>query len=181
MNHDERGVGLAEVLIAIGLIAIVSAAATRLLAWSARAIWSTGASVSTHALAQERIEQLASLAWHVGDDGTSVSDETTNLAEQPATAGGRGLSASPAGTLESNVAGYVDFLDGEGRWVGTGALAPSSAMFVRRWAVRPYGPDSGNTLVIQVRVLPLAGASGSSASRVPGEALLATALTRLRR
>lgn len=179
MGRNERGISIAEVLIAMGLLAMASAAATRLLVSAARQVSAAGASVSAHALAQERIEQLVSLPWRIGDDGAIVSDETTNLAEQPATSGGGGLRPSPPGTLDVNVAGYVDYLDADGRWVGTGPRASATAMFVRRWAVRPYPADPGNTLVIQVRVLPLASETGGMTSRQPGEARLATAVTRV--
>jgi type II secretory pathway pseudopilin PulG len=180
MHDDERGISLVEVLIAMGLLVMASTAATRLFVMAVRQVSVTGVSVSAHALAQERIEQLASLAWHVRDDGTSVSDETTSLAEQPPTSGGSGLLPSPGRTLEANVPGYVDFLDVEGRWVGTGVRAPGSAVFVRRWAVARFAADPANTLVIQVRVLPLAAEPRDTASRQTGEALLTTALTRVR-
>lgn len=180
METNERGMSLAEVVIAMGLLASASAAAAHLLVWSAREIRATGASVSAHALAQERLEQLVSLAWHTRDDGSAVSDTTTNLAEQPATAGGSGLAPSPAGTLEANVPGYVDFLDADGRWVGAGTRAPAEAMFVRRWAVARYAADPADTLVLHVRVLPIALEPAGMAARLPGEALLTTALTRVR-
>jgi hypothetical protein len=164
----------------MGLLVSACTAATYLLVWSVREIRATGASISAHALAQERLEQLASLTWHVRGDGSAVSDTTTNLAEQPATTLGHGLSPSPAGTLDRNVPGYVDYLDEDGQWVGTGMRPPGRAVFVRRWAVLPYASDPADTLVLQVRVLPMAVESARTTSQLPGEALLITAVTRVR-
>jgi hypothetical protein len=75
---------------------------------------------------------------------------TTDLSNEPATDDGPGLLTSPAGTLTSNVTGYVDYLDGNGRWIGRGPSAPPPAVYVRRWSVRPLASDPDNTLVFEV-------------------------------
>jgi len=124
-------------------------------------------------LAAEKMEQLRSLTWtHVTTSGPAISmstsDVTTDLSNDPATDDGRGLLVSPAGTLTSNVVGYVDYLDANGRWIGHGPSAPPSAVYIRRWAVRPLLGDPDNILVLEV----VAGTRGS------GGAMLAD-MTRL--
>jgi len=80
----------------------------------------------------------------------SLSDVTTDLSNDPATDDGGGLLRSPAGSLTSNVDGYVDYLDGNGRWVGRGSSVPSPAVYIRRWAVQPHPRDPDNLLVFEV-------------------------------
>ena len=59
---------------------------------------------------------------------------------------------SPPGTLTSNVDGYVDYLDGGGRWVGRGGSSPATAVYIRRWAVRPLASDPDDLIVLEVVV-----------------------------
>src|SRR4029453_15968739 len=80
------------------------------------------------------MEELRSLAWtHISTSAPaismSVSDLTTDLSNDPATDDGPGLLRSPAGTLTSNVDGYVDYLDATGRWVGRGSSVPATAVY----------------------------------------------------
>ena len=168
---DSVGFALLEVLITAGLVIAVAAGASHILAIAVRA--SHGARVRTIAsmLAAEKIEQLRSLAWsHVttSDPAISISfsDFTTDLSNDPATDSGPGLLASPPGTLEANVAGYVDYLDGAGRRVGAGGLPPATAVYIRRWAVRPLASDPENILVFQVVVATRAPAGVNSPESV---------------
>ena len=108
-------------------------------------------------LAAEKMEQLRSLAWtHITTSSPAISmsssDVSTDLSSDPATDAGPGLLPSPGGTLHANVPYYVDYLDGEGHWLGCGASPPGSAVYVRRWAVQPLASDPENVLVFQVVV-----------------------------
>jgi type II secretory pathway pseudopilin PulG len=156
-RFDSAGFALLEVLITAGLVVAVAAGASHILAIAVRV--SHGARVRTMAsmLAAEKIEQLRSLTWsHVTTSAPAISisssDFTTDLSNDPATDSGPGLLPSPPATLEANVAGYVDYVDGAGRWVGAGGSPPSSAVYIRRWAVRPLASDPENILVFQVVV-----------------------------
>jgi len=95
---------------------------------------------------------------------------TTDLSNDPATDDGRGLLVSPPGTLTSNIVGYVDYLDANGRWVGHGPSAPPAAVYVRRWAVRPLIGDPDNILVFEV----VAGTRGSDSAVLSDMARLIT-------
>ena len=158
---NSAGFALLEVLITAGLVVAVAAGASHILAIAVRA--SHGARMRTMAsmLAAEKIEQLRSLGWsHVTTSAPAISisssDFTADLSNDPATDSGPGLLPSPPGTLEANVACYVDYVDGAGRWVGAGGLPPPSAVYIRRWAVRPLASDPENILVFQVVVTPRA-------------------------
>jgi hypothetical protein len=140
---------------------------------------------STALLAVEKMEQLRGLAWGFDEGpnamGLPVSDLVTDLSVYPATGGGLGLNPSPAGTLDNNVAGYADYLDGDGRWVGNGTAPPRNAVYIRRWAVNPLPTNPNNTLVLQVRaatVRHLAEAIGNLTTRQADDTWLVTVKTR---
>jgi prepilin-type N-terminal cleavage/methylation domain-containing protein len=75
-------------------------------------------------LAQQKMEQLRGLTWGFDVLGGPASDLTTDVSIVPFTRGGAGLSPSPPDTLTHNTAGYVDYVDGAGNWIGTGASVP---------------------------------------------------------
>ena len=169
------GYALLEALIAAGLIATIAAGASVLasMAWHA----SRQSRVRTIAtmVAAEKMEQLRSLAWtHVTTTGPAISmsysDVTTDLSNDPATDDGPGLLTSPAGTLTSNTVGYVDYLDATGRWIGHGPSAPPTAVYVRRWAVRPHASDPDNALVFEV----VAGTRGADTAMLSDAIRLVT-------
>jgi hypothetical protein len=100
------------------------------------------------------VEQLRALAWGYDADGRPVSDLTSDTAvEPPRPSGGRGLSPSPAGTLERSTAGWVDYVNGAGDPLGGGESPPSGAIFARRWSITPL--DAGTVIVIDVCVVRL--------------------------
>jgi hypothetical protein len=108
-------------------------------------------------LAAAKMDQLRSLAWSYeastpGGPTLLRSDLATNLSHPDHRDDGRGLAASPAGTLASNTPPYVDYLDGAGSWVGNGVQPPRDAVFIRRWAVSPLPADPERTLVLHVLV-----------------------------
>ena len=47
----------------------------------------------------------------------------------------------------------MDYLDRDGRRVGTGAQPPPGTVFVRRWSVSPVGAPGGDALLLQVLVV----------------------------
>jgi hypothetical protein len=181
---EPRGAALVEVLVAFALLAGAGCAGVQLVAWSMRALWVSSAETRAAILAEQKLHDLRGLTWTVGADGQPISDFTTTLAVDPPASGGSGLAPSPPGTLEDSVPGFVDYLDDDGRWVGTGTLPPPSAAFVRRWAIVPLAVDPDHTVVLQVLVAPMAAGASTPRTpgrRAPGEALVTSALTRAAR
>ena len=184
--NSSKGFSLVEVIISMGLLTTMSLGVAQLFAASTNANRVSRNSTSTIALAEQKMEQLRSLTWgfDLQGQGLPVSDTTTNLAVYPHRADGSGLNPSPSGTLSENTAGYVDFLDAQGNWIGTGTTAPANAMFVRRWAIVPLPTNPNNTLVFQVLVSPMSNESSRTASpgatrrRMPGDAVLFSVKTR---
>lgn len=183
---DSRGFSLVEVVISMGLLMTVSLSVAQLFAVSTKANQVARGQTSTSALATQKLEQIRSLTWGFDSTGLGLplTDTSTNLAVYPHTANGSGLNPSPARSLEENTLGYVDYLDANGAWVGTGLTAPDTAMFVRRWAIVPLPTNPNNTIVIQVLVSPLAAENARRPTqdtfrrRMPGDALLTSVKTR---
>ena len=130
-------------------------------------------------LAAQKLEQLRALAWGVDAQGVPVSDLTTDTALPGTPDGGTGLSPSPGTTLLANTAGWVDYVDRDGRTLGGGAWPASGTAYIRRWAVQPLAANP-DTLVIQVLVMPRheGGAGQRALGRRPGQARVITLRTR---
>ena len=181
-----NGFSLVEVVISMGLLTTMSLGVAQLFAASTNANRVARNSTSTIALAEQKMEQLRSLSWgfDLQGQGLPVSDTTTNLAVYPHRADGSGLNPSPSGTLNENTAGYVDFLDAQANWIGTGTTAPANTMYVRRWAIVPLPTNPNNTLVFQVLVSPMSNESArvvtqsGARTRMPGDAMLVSVKTR---
>ena len=117
---NNSGFTLVEVVIAIGLLTVVSLGVAQLFAASTIANLSARTGTSTTTMAEQKMEQIRSLTWgfDTAGQGLPVSDTTTNLAVYPFTSSGTGLNPSPANSLEQNVTGCFDYVDSAGVWVG---------------------------------------------------------------
>lgn len=125
---------------------------------SARANDATRSAATGEWLAREKLEQLTALAWTSDDATLPVSDFSTSLAQTPMQpTGGFGLNLSPGDTLHSAVAGYVDYLDADGQWVGGGS-PPRTARWQRRWSISVVAGQP-ETLLLQVLVSPVGRSS----------------------
>jgi type II secretory pathway pseudopilin PulG len=182
---SSSGFSLAEVLISMGILTAVSLGVAQLFAVSTRANLVARGQTSTTAMAEQKLEQLRALTWGFDSSGQGlpVSDTTTNLTIDPPTATGSGLNPSPANALETNTPGFVDFLDANGQYVGSGVTPPGTAAFIRRWSIRPLPTNPNNTLVLQVLVTPVSNegsrvATAAPRQRMPGDALLISVKTR---
>jgi type II secretory pathway pseudopilin PulG len=182
---SSSGFSLAEVLISMGILTAVSLGVAQLFAVSTRANLVARGQTSTTAMAEQKLEQLRALTWGFDSSGQGlpVSDTTTNLTIDPPTATGSGLNPSPANALETNTPGFVDFLDANGQYVGSGLTPPGTAAFIRRWSIRPLPTNPNNTLVLQVLVTPVSNegsrvATAAPRQRMPGDALLISVKTR---
>jgi prepilin-type N-terminal cleavage/methylation domain-containing protein len=182
---NNRGFTLVEVVIAMGLLTVVSLGVAQLFAASTRANLSARSGTSTSAMAEQKMEQIRSLTWgfDTAGQGLPLSDTTTNLTVYPMTSNGTGLNPSPGDSLEQNTSGFFDFLDAAGTWVGTGTTTPPTAAYVRRWSIAPLPTNPNNTLLIQVLVTPLSNeqarvASSFTRTRMNGDSLLVSMKTR---
>jgi prepilin-type N-terminal cleavage/methylation domain-containing protein len=130
------GFSLVEVLVATTMLAGVLTALAQLFVLGARV--STAARRTTAAVmaAQQKLEELRSLAWTFDASGAPVS--------APA------LAPSPAGTLAANMPGYCEFLDNHGRLLGVGGSPPSGTTVVRRWSIGPLAGGTSDTIVLEV-------------------------------
>lgn len=183
-STDERGFTLVEVMIAMTLVAVISLSLAGLFATAIRATHAARYQTSTATLAEQKLEQLRALTWGFDTSGQNlpITDTTSDLSLAIPTADGRGLNPSPAGSLDTNTPGYVDFLDAGGAWVGTGTTPPGNATFIRRWSIQPLPTNPNNTLVMQVLVTTVKREAGLQAAgarrRYPDDALVATVKTR---
>lgn len=184
-SNSSRGFSLVEVIISMGLLTVISLGVAQLFSISIKANMAAKSRTSTTALAEQKMEQIRSLTWgfDLAGQGLPVSDTSTNLAVYPHTASGAGLNPSPSDSLEKNTAGFVDFLDANGVWVGTGTTPPENAVYVRRWSITPLPTNPNNTLVIQVLVSPLSNEQARTQSpytrtRMNGDALIISVKTR---
>jgi prepilin-type N-terminal cleavage/methylation domain-containing protein len=185
-NNSQRGFSLVEVVISMALLTTVSLGVAQLFAASTNANRVARTRTSTIAMAEQKMEQLRSLDWgfDLQGQGLPVSDTTTNLAVYPHQNNGSGLNPSPSDTLLKNTAGFVDYLDANGAWVGTGDQPTAGAAYIRRWAIVPLPTNPNNTLVLQVLVTSVADEARLDLTnlprrpRQPGDALLVSVKTR---
>lgn len=176
----ERGFTLMEVLVALGILCVAALGGIQLVAVATDAMARARVQSTAASLAAARLEQLRALRFEFDAVGVRVTDSSTNLAADPAVPGGPGLAVSGASSLDANVGGYVDFLDRNGVWVGDGTTAPPRTSFVRRWSVENLD-SSGDLVVLQVLVRPVAAGTATGSARVASEVRLVTLRTRLRR
>jgi type II secretory pathway pseudopilin PulG len=176
-RRSQDGFTLVEVLIAALLVTTVVVNVAALGAIAVRTTTTARRQTSTSLLATQKMEQLLALTW--GSAGAApavpVSDLTSDLSRDPPSNAGSGLSPSPAGALDHNLSGYVDYLDEAGVWVGTGPEPPPRSVFVRRWSIDPIPMDPDNLLVLQVFVTTVEASQRQSAGhrvRQPGDAYL---------
>lgn len=186
----EQGFGLIETLISVGILTVVSISVAQLFAVAALANRNAEAKTSAAMLATQKMEQLRSLAWGFerlpgGELGLPISDTTTDLSVEPSASGGPGLAPAPAGTLEYNTPYYVDYLDADGQWMGTGGAPPPGTVYIRRWSVDPLPTNPGDTLVLRVLATTLkqelqraSAGSGGPRGRLPGDSSLVSVKTR---
>ena len=175
------GYALIETLVAAAIVVAVAAGVAHVAVLTGAAVQASGAQGRALFLAVQKLEQLQSLVWTFDADLQTVSDESTSLAFDPPAPGGRGLQASGPVT-GPGADGYVDYLDRDGRWIGTGSRLPAGTAFVRRWSVTPLAVAGSDALLLQVMVV-ATGLRGPSATldlrpNDPGVTWLATARVR---
>jgi prepilin-type N-terminal cleavage/methylation domain-containing protein len=154
-RRNESGFTLVEVLVSVLVLALFASGITSLVGAAARAIVRARIETTAVLLAHRRLEQLRSLPWGWGSAHLPSAgiDRVTDLSGADPGPGGAGLSGSPAGALDSDTVGFVDYLDHSGRWLSR--VGPSAGTrFIRRWSVEHVAgwPD---VLLLRVRVVDL--------------------------
>lgn len=175
-----NGFALIEALIATAVLACGVMTTAYLAAASAKVVAASRQNGLATQLARNKMEQLRALAWTSDAAVVPVTDWSSDVtAAEPAPSGGAGLGLSPADSLSTNVAGFCDFLDVQGRWLGTGTTAPRGAAWVRRWSVTAL-PGVADTLAVAVVVAPAvpSDAAGVRRARTMAGARLLSVRTR---
>jgi type II secretory pathway pseudopilin PulG len=121
-----RGSSLVEVVVAMGLVVGAVGAVAPLVVLATRANLQAGRTSFAAVVAQAKLEALL---------------PDLDL----------GLNPSPAGTLDTNIDGYFDFVDRHGRTLGSGEVPPPGTDFIRRWSVQRVA--DADTTIVQVQVI----------------------------
>ena len=150
-----RGFTLIEVLIALGILVLAALGTAQLLGAAAVAVRDARVHAVAATAAAQRMEQLLALEW-----------------------GAPGLAISPAGALDDNVDGCVDYLDADGQVLGAGPMVPAGAAFVRRWSIDVGAGERPEARVLRVVTRSLA-ADLAGARGARGEARLVTVRARV--
>jgi len=187
---SEQGFGLVETLISVGILTAVSISVAQLFAVAALANRNAEAKTSAAMLSTQKMEQLRGLTWGFeqlpgGELGLPISDTTTDLSIEPTATGGPGLSPSPEGTLEYDTPYYVDYLNADGLWIGSGGAPTPGTVYIRRWAVDPLPTNPGDTLVLRVLTTTLkqelqraSRGAGGPRGRLPADSWMVSVKTR---
>ena len=177
-SRREAGFSLLEVVFATFLLSAVALGIAQLFAIGTLANWRAKMQTSSSVLAGQKMEQLRALTWAFDTEGLPVSDVVTRLDTPTPSAGGQGLNPSPPNALAQDAQGYVDYLDIHGGYVGTGPVP--QAAYCRRWSIQPLPTNPNNTLVFQVRVIPISEQANADATgqRALEEALIFSVKTR---
>ena len=166
IHGDDFGFTLAEVLMALALTVTLATGIATLFAVAVKTSALARYETTMTMMAVQKMEQLRALTWGFDSVGAGglYSDTTTDLSVEPHGPSGAGLQLSPPGSLDRDVAGYVDYLDNAGRWIAGGSTPPPAAVYVRRWRIRAAG--IADTLIIDVMVTTAAHARAMSAGGV---------------
>ena len=175
-----RGFTLIEVIVALGILCTGVLTIAHLLGLSTEGIAAARNQTMTASLAAARLEQLRALTFEFDEAGARVTDLVTDLSAQNPGPSGRGLSSAGADSLQINTAGFVDYLDAQGRWVGNGAVVPTGAVFIRRWSIDALA-GSPDGLVFQVLVRPVSRGVTDSVRRARADTRLVTIRARTHR
>lgn len=153
-NH--RGFTVIESIVASALTITTLASVTHLFLQSAQATADARRAPIVLAAAESKLEQLRALSWTYDAAGAAVSDEQSDTSvDPPAPGGGTGLAVSPGDSLSRASPGYVDYLDRDGRSLGSTPVA--GALFSRRWWIQPLPAAPLDARLLRVCVGRLSG------------------------
>ncbi len=156
-RRSQAGMSLLETLIAVSVLLIASVGILSMGMVAMTTSENQGhRAARTSEYAQDKAEQLLSLAYSDGDSG--IGSDTTVFPTAPA--GGTGLSLGGSSDPNAPVAGYVDYLDANGNLLGGGA--PAAWFYKRVWQISaPAG--TANLKQITVTAVTAAAVGGVQA------------------
>jgi hypothetical protein len=160
--RDDAGLGLLEVVVAMGILLVLALGLLPLGVVAVSTTENEGHLVArTTEYAQDKMEQLLSLAYNDG-----ITDTRTFPA---ATSGGTGLAVGGSSNASAPVAGYVDYLDSTGNLLtSTGTTPPSGWFYKRAWAI-----SSPSSNMKQITVTATVAIGVGRAGRLPQATLVA--------
>ena len=161
---SQSGMSLLETMIAVAVLLIVTAGIMSM-AMVATSTTENQGHLAARATeyAQDKMEQLISLAYGDGDPpATSGTDTTVFPANN---AGGTGLSIGGSSDPNAPVAGYVDYLDRSGNPLAVGGgAAPAGWYYLRVWRISaPAGTSNLKQITVTSKVQAAVGSSGTGA------------------
>ena len=162
--HSQTGLTLLETMIAVAVLLIVTAGimSMALVATSTTENQGHLAARATE-YAQDKMEQLISLAYGDGDPpATSGTDTTVFPANNT---GGTGLAIGGSSDPNAPAAGYVDYLDKSGNPLSVaGGAAPATWYYIRVWQIStPAGTTNLKQITVSAKVRSGVGSTGTGA------------------
>ncbi len=137
ITGSQAGMSLIELMIALAILLVVSIGILSMAMISITTTENQGhLAARTAEYAQDKMEQLLSLAFTDCNGTTTCTDTTTidtTTNSYTLGTGGTGLAAGGGVTTATN--GYVDYLDANGNPLGGGATAPSNWSYQRTWLI----------------------------------------------
>src|SRR6266852_1220260 len=170
-RQSQSGMSLLETMIAVAVLLIVTAGIMSM-AMVATSTTENQGHLAARATeyAQDKMEQLISLAYGDGDPpATSGTDTTVFPACGPSTTPscttGTGLHVGGSSDPNAPAAGYVDYLDQSGNPLAVaGGAAPATWYYIRVWQIStPAGTTNLKQITIASKVRSGVGSTGTGA------------------
>jgi type II secretory pathway pseudopilin PulG len=162
-----RGHGLLEVVVALGLLAVLLASLAPVTTATSRAVARARLQTRASAAAVSQLERLRALPWYHVPGGTLVVDGISLVGDAGFVHGGPGLASGPLDALETSTAGYEDHPGDLGL-----TLTPDVGL-TRRWRIVPLASDSACVVL----VVEVAAAQALAGGQSMEDAALARAQT----
>src|SRR6266849_2009639 len=155
---SQSGMSLLETLIAIALLLIATGGIMSIAVVATSTTENQGhLSARATEYAQDKMEQLISLAY---------GDSTTDTTVFPSTnTGGTGLAIGGSSDPNAPAAGYVDYLDKSGNPLSiAGGAAPATWYYIRVWQIStPAGSTNLKQITVSAKVRSGVGSTGTGA------------------
>jgi len=177
VNYNSRcstqaGMSLLETMVALGILLVVTGGIMTMSIVAMETTENQGHLQARAAeYAQDKMEQLMSLAYADGDTPTAgVGTDTTVFPAcspisitPPACTTGSGLYVGGSSNPSSPVNKYVDYLDASGNALGGGATAPANWYYIRVWQIdKPAGTTNLKRITVTAQTKTSVGPNGAT-------------------